>query len=92
MDKPKKIRQRAVALGYDAQKDFAPRVLAKGAGEVAERIIDIARKHGVQVHQDPDLVAVLSTLDVATRIPPELYRAVAEVLAFVYRVNQRVGR
>jgi len=84
-------RAKAVALRYDAAKEAAPRVVAKGVGLVAQRIIEIARAHGVHIYQDPDLVAVLSKLDVHVEIPEELYRAVAEVLAFVYRLNQRLG-
>jgi len=86
-DKPKPTRPKAVAVRYEADRDVAPRVVAKGAGMVAERIVETAQAHGVHIHEDPDLVAVLSTLDVDTPIPESLYRAVAEVLAFVYRLN-----
>ncbi len=81
-------RQRAVAVRYESEQDAAPRIIAKGAGHVAERIIEAAKAHGVHVHEDPDLVAVLSKLDLDTQIPEELFRAVAEVLAFVYRLNK----
>ena len=81
-------RQKAVALRYDANDEPAPRVIAKGAGLTAERIIEVARQHNIHVHNDPDLVNVLSKLDVETVIPEGLYIAVAEVLAFVYRLNQ----
>ena len=87
-DEPKPRRPKAVAVRYEAEQDAAPRVVAKGAGTVAERIIAVAQEHGVHVHEDPDLVAVLSKLDLDTQIPESLYRAVAEVLAFVYRLNQ----
>jgi flagellar biosynthesis protein len=63
-------------------------VAAKGRREVAEKIIDIARQHKIPVYEDPNLIQVLDALDVAAEIPPELYRAVAEVLAFVYRLNE----
>ncbi|MDQ1256529.1 MAG: flagellar biosynthesis protein, partial [Candidatus Hydrogenedentes bacterium] len=89
-DKEKEKRQRVVALHYDVQQDQAPRVVAKGAGYVAERILEIAREHSIHVHEDPDMVAVLSKLDIDAPIPENLYRAVAEVLAFVYRINQRL--
>lgn len=85
-----KRRPRAVALRYDQHRDAAPRVTAKGSGYVAERIIELARQHGVQLHEDPDLLTLLSKLDVETQIPEPLYRAVAEVLAFVYRINRRM--
>jgi FlhB-like protein len=84
-------RRKAVALRYDAEKRAAPHVTAKGAGLVAERILQLAREHGIHIHEDQDLVAVLSKLDVNTDIPEALYRAVAEVLAFVYRLNQRLS-
>ena len=81
--------RRAVALRYDQQADAAPRIIARGDRLLAERIIELARAHGVHVHEDPDLVALLAKLPVETTIPEPLYRAVAEVLAFVYRLNQR---
>lgn len=85
---PKDARTKAVALRYDQEKDAAPHVVAKGAGYVAQRIIEIAKEHDVHIHEDPDLVSVLSRLDVDTQVPESLYRAVAEVLAFVYRLNR----
>lgn len=90
-DHDKEKRPKAIALRYDEEKDGAPKVVAKGAGLVAERIVDIAREHDVHIHEDPDMVAVLSKLDVDTHIPEELYKAVAEVLAFVYRLNAKQG-
>ncbi len=84
-------RRKAAAIRYDAEQHAAPRIVAKGAGLLAERIIEVARVNGVYVHEDPDLVAVLSRLDVDTEIPEALYRAVAEILAFVYRLNQRMA-
>ncbi len=84
-----KKRPRAVALGYDAETDEAPRVLASGEGPVAERIIAIAKENGIFLREDPVLVAALATIDLDTTIPPELYAVVAEVLAYVYRVKER---
>jgi flagellar biosynthesis protein len=84
-EKPK----RAVALRYDRAKDGAPRVVAKGQGLVAENIIAVAREHRVPLHEDRNLVATLSALELEAEIPPELYRAVAEVLVFLYRLNGR---
>ena len=80
-------RQVAVALGYDEQKP-APQVLAKGFGFKAADILRLAEAHGVPVKQDADLAGTLSALEVGALIPPELYAAVAEVLAFLYRINQ----
>lgn len=82
-------RQLAVALRYNEDKEAAPRVLAKGQGLVAQKILDMAKAQGVPVRDDPDLVEALAKLDVGSLIPTELYPAVAEVLAFVYRQNQR---
>jgi len=76
-------------LRYEHQKDDAPRVVAKGRGEIAEKIIEIARDHGITIYEDDELVEVLSRLDLDQMIPPELYQAIAEVLAFVYRLNGR---
>lgn len=83
----KQQRTQAVALRYDPERDTAPVVLAKGKGEIAEKILELARACQVPVYSDPNLVEVLSKLDLGYAIPPELYKAVAEVLAFVYRIN-----
>ena len=87
--KPKKFRQLAVALGYDVDRNSAPKVLAKGAGHVAERILELAKEHDIPIRQDADLVQALAKLDLGEAIPKELYPAVAEVLAYVYRMNGR---
>jgi flagellar biosynthesis protein len=86
MDKSPK----AVALKYDDKKNKAPRVIAKGRGDIAEKIIEVARAHNVPLYEDKNLVQLLEALELETEIPPELYRAVAEVLAFIYRLNGRV--
>lgn len=80
-------RQHAVALTYEA-KDGAPRVTAKGSGRIAEEIISRAREAGVFVHESPELVSLLMQVDLDERIPPALYAAVAEVLAWIYRLEQ----
>ncbi|MCZ6635747.1 MAG: EscU/YscU/HrcU family type III secretion system export apparatus switch protein [bacterium] len=82
-------RRIAAALGYDTEKDNAPKIFAKGSGELAERIIALAKEHNIPIREDPDLVAVLAKLDLGQEIPPELYRVVSELLAFIYRVNNR---
>ena len=78
----------AAALKYERDRDPAPRLVAKGMGTVAEKILEAAEEAGVPIHEDPDLVAVLMTLDLDEVIPPDMYNAVAEVLAFIYRMNQ----
>jgi len=76
-------RRTAVALTYtDGQR--APKVVAKGYGELADRIIERAKEAGVFVHDSPELVSLLMQVDLDSHIPPDLYRAVAEVLAFIY--------
>lgn len=84
-------RPRAVALGYDAAHDAAPRVLATGQGRIAEQIIGTARANGIPIRDDPVLAAALATLELDTVIPPELYAVVAEVLAYVYRIKGHIS-
>jgi flagellar biosynthesis protein len=79
---------KAAALKYERGTDNAPRVVAAGRGEIAKKIIQIAREHGIPIHHDPDLVEVLTTLELYEEIPPELYRAVAEILAYIYMVTK----
>ncbi len=76
----------AVALAY-SETEAAPRVVAKGRGVLAEKIIERARAHGVYVHESPELVALLTQVDIDQHIPSELYLAVAELLAWLYRVE-----
>ncbi len=83
--KPK--TKKAVALKYEPEKDQAPKVAAKGSGHIAEKIIALAREHGIPVKDDADLVEVLSKLDLQAEIPPSVYVVVAELLAFAYAMN-----
>ena len=78
---------KAVALKYNREKNNAPKVIAKGRGEMAEKIIEIAKNHHLPLYEDKNLVSILEALEVESEIPPELYRAVAEVLTFIYRLN-----
>lgn len=92
MDEKREPPKRAVALRYDATSaSQAPRVVAKGQRLLAERILEIARENDIHVHEDPVLVGLLAKIDLNSEIPPELYQAVAEVLAFVYRLNKRMA-
>jgi flagellar biosynthesis protein len=79
-------RQNAVALAYQAG-DAAPKVVAKGRGLIAEEIIARAKEHGVFVHESKELVALLMQVELDRSIPPALYRAVAELLAWLYHVE-----
>ncbi|MCE5274748.1 MAG: EscU/YscU/HrcU family type III secretion system export apparatus switch protein [Deltaproteobacteria bacterium] len=80
--------QKAVALTYERGKDKAPRVTAKGRGALAEKILALARQHGVPIEKDSTLLEALYRLEINEDIPEELYKVVAEVLAFIYRMNR----
>ncbi len=82
-------RESAAAIRYRPDDDAAPKIVAKGEGELARRIIELAEAHGIPIKNDPDLVAVLAKLDLDTEIPNELYQPIAEILAFLYRVNEK---
>lgn len=82
--------KKAVALKYEMGKDRAPKVTAKGKGYIAEKIIEVAREHHIPLHEDKEMVQVLEALDLDMEIPSELFRAVAEVLAFIYRMNKKM--
>ena len=81
-------RRSAVALAYGANSP-APKVVAKGRGMIADAIIERARASGVYVHNSPELVGLLMQVDLDRHIPPQLYVAVAELLAWIYRLEQR---
>jgi flagellar biosynthesis protein len=84
-------RKTAVALRYDDQSSTAPRVVAKGRGDTADRILAAARAHGVPIREDKDLVELLSACELLDEIPAELYAAVAQVLAYLHALNQERG-
>jgi len=83
---PSDTAREAIALAY-RQTDAAPRVVARGKGLIAEEIISRAREHGIYVHESPELVALLTQVDIDQSIPPQLYMAVAELLAWLYRIE-----
>lgn len=85
-------RKEAIALKYDGEKQEAPVVIAKGKGLIAENIIDQAKENNVSIQEDPSLVELLSKLEINENIPEELYQAVAEVFAFIYRTNKEAGK
>jgi len=80
------VNQQAVALAYETG-DFAPRIVAKGKGVVAEQIIARAKEHNVFVHESRDLVALLMQVDMDAHIPPALYQAIAEILSWLYHIE-----
>ncbi|MBU2548534.1 MAG: EscU/YscU/HrcU family type III secretion system export apparatus switch protein [Proteobacteria bacterium] len=85
---PRITAKEAVALSHDPVRGDPPRVSAKASGELAEEMIRLALEHRIPIKYDPDLIQVLSNLDVGQDIPQEVYLVVAEILAFIYWVNQ----
>ncbi len=79
-------RNHAIALHYGVEDD-APRILACGPGEIAKKILEIAKENNIPVKQDDGLVQILSSLDAGSNVPPECYRAIAEILAFLFRTD-----
>jgi flagellar biosynthesis protein len=80
-------RRSAAALAYDAKGGDTPRVVAKGYGLVADLIVQRAQEAGLYVHRAPEMVSLLMQVDLDSQIPPELYQAVAELLAWLYRLE-----
>jgi len=80
-------RARAVALRYAQEAAGAPKVVAKGVGGAADRILELARESGVPVREDADLVALLGACDLGEEIPVEMYAAIAELLVHLYQLN-----
>ncbi|MBF4991615.1 MULTISPECIES: EscU/YscU/HrcU family type III secretion system export apparatus switch protein [unclassified Methylophilus] len=87
MQQDKLYTQSAVALAYEAG-DLAPRVVAKGNGLLAERIIALAKEHEVYVHESQALLSLLMQVELDAHIPPQLYQAIAEILAWLYQLEQ----
>jgi len=81
--------KKAVALKYERYKDSAPKVVAKGKGVIAEKIIEVAKQHGVYIKEDPTLVEVLSGLELYEEIPEELYKVIAEIFVLIYQAKQK---
>ncbi len=83
-------QKKAVALFYDGKT--APALTAKGNNDIAEQIIALAKENGIPIREEPELVNVLSTLDLGAQIPEELYVAVAEIIAFAYLLKGKVPK
>ncbi|WP_350345069.1 EscU/YscU/HrcU family type III secretion system export apparatus switch protein [Proteinivorax tanatarense] len=81
-------RDKAVALKYKKGEKASPQVVARGGGVVAEKIQQVAQENQIPLYNDKQLVEQLIRLEVSERIPPELYKAVAEVLVFVYSMDR----
>ncbi|NLJ72536.1 MAG: flagellar biosynthesis protein FlhB [Syntrophomonadaceae bacterium] len=87
-DNKENIIKQAVALKYEPISDTAPVVVAKGKGLLADNIIKTAQANEVPIKEDNDLINYLMSLELYQEIPPELYPIVAEILAFIYRIDQ----
>ena len=88
MDKQHVLRKKAVAINYNPEDD-APKVLAKGAGYVAEKILEKGKESDIKIYEDPSLVEDLTCVDLGHQIPPELYKAVAQVLVFINELDKK---
>ncbi len=88
-EKGKKTLKKAVSLKYEPPQHEAPIVTAKGQGVIAEKIIEIAREHNIPIKDDPDLVELLSQLELDEQVPPAIYQVVAEIFSFVYHLNKK---
>lgn len=83
------IREKAVAIGYDSEKDNAPRILGKGRGEVAKKIKEVGEENNIPIYQDQYLVNQVERIELGEEIPFELYEVMAQVLVFVYDMKEK---
>ena len=91
-DVDKRSDRTAVAIRYDIDKDAAPVVLAAGKGPVAEEILRIAEENKIPLFEDRKLAQLLSKIEIDTEVPAELYVLVAEILAFIFKLDQMAGK
>ena len=87
--KERKVFKKAVSLKYEPPRQETPIVTAKGQGLIAEKIIALAKKHHIPIKDDPDLVEILSQLELGEQIPPAVYQVIAEIFAFVYHLSKK---
>lgn len=87
LENAKSFLKKAIALAYDPKKDEAPNIVAKGKGELAKQIISIAQENNIPIRKDEDLIELLSKLEINDQIPPNLYKAIAEIFKFVYELK-----
>ncbi|MFW6035625.1 MAG: EscU/YscU/HrcU family type III secretion system export apparatus switch protein [Halothermotrichaceae bacterium] len=80
-------KQKAAALKYDINKDNAPRIIASGKGDLAKKVLEAAQKNDIPIKENQDIVDILVKLNIGEEIPPELYQAIAEILSFIYRLE-----
>jgi flagellar biosynthesis protein len=86
---PEEFIQKAAALKYDDKINNAPKVVAKGKGDVAKNIIKIAQENNLPIRKDEDLIELLSQVEIDKEIPPEMYKAVAEIFSFIYQLTNK---
>jgi len=82
------MKEKAVALKYDDKKDAAPKVTAKGEGKTAKKIIELAKENKIPIKQDEDLIELLSKVELDHEVPQEMYKAVAEIFSFIYKITK----
>jgi flagellar biosynthesis protein len=83
--------KKAIALKYDKDKNNAPRVVAKGSRYLAQEIINIATKYEVPIKKDEDMTVMLEQIEINQEIPPQMYKAVAEIFSFIYGLTNEKG-
>ena len=88
--KKEEKRKEAVAIRYNSEKDYAPKVIAKGKGLIADEMLSRAKEFGIPVQEDPSLLEVLGKLEINQTIPEDLYAVVAELFAVIYRADQQL--
>lgn len=88
LEKDTQKNKKAVALKYDIDQDDAPKIIAAGQGTIADNIIKKARENNIPIKENEDIVEILVKLNIGEEIPPELYRAIAEILNFIYRLEE----
>ena len=81
--------KKAIGIRYKEEKDSAPKIIAKGQGKLAEKIIKIAEENGIHIKKDKNLLEILYKMDIAEEIPEELYEVLAEILTYVYRLDEK---
>lgn len=91
MESNKEKRREAAALKYTPENNSAPVIVALGKGETADKIIETAKEHDVPLHKDPKLANTLNKMKTGDVIPPDLYEVVAEIFAFVYKMDKSYG-
>ena len=92
LDIKDKSQLQAIAIKYDEDKGKAPKIIASGKGRIAESILDVAEENNIPFFEDESLANILSKLELDTEIPPELFGVLAEILAFVYHLDQMVRK